>query len=65
MLGYDSLMSHFKTNFVLMDDRNYSLSDLENMIPWERLVYMDMLKQKLKKQSEEDRDQAFQNRRRR
>jgi len=64
MLGYDTLMNYFKTNFVLMDDRNYSLYDIETMIPWERLVYMDLLRQKVKKQSEENRDQAFQNRRR-
>ena len=26
-----------------MQHHNYSLSDLENMIPWEREIYLDML----------------------
>ena len=26
-----------------MQHHNYSLSDLENMIPWEREIYVDML----------------------
>lgn len=33
-----------KTNLVLQKNYGYSLSDLENMLPWERLVYLDMLK---------------------
>ena len=26
-----------------MQHHNYSLSDLENMMPWEREIYVDML----------------------
>ena len=26
-----------------MQHHNYSLSDLENMLPWEREIYVDML----------------------
>ena len=26
-----------------MQHHNYSLSDIENMIPWEREIYLDML----------------------
>ena len=26
-----------------MQHHNYSLSDLENMLPWEREIYIDML----------------------
>ena len=26
-----------------MQHHNYSLSDLENMLPWERDIYVDML----------------------
>ena len=39
-----------------MQHHNYSLSDLENMIPWEREIYVDMLvtyiKEENKKQKE-------------
>ena len=32
-----------KTNFAMMQHHNYSLSDIENMIPWEREIYVAML----------------------
>ena len=30
-------------NFSLMQHHKYSLTELENMIPWEREIYVDML----------------------
>lgn len=53
MLGYDSLSNMFKTNFMMMQEHNYRLSEIENMIPWERFVYIDMLRQHIKNKSEE------------
>ena len=38
MMGYDTLINYFKTNFALMHHHKYSLNDLENMIPWERFI---------------------------
>lgn len=58
MLGYDKLMNFFKTNFALMQHHKYSLSDIENMLPWERAVYINLLKGYLKDQEEKNRDQA-------
>jgi len=65
MLGHDSLASYFKTNFALMHHHHYNLSDLENMMPWERYVYLDLLSGYQKKREEEYRDQAAANKRRR
>ena len=31
------------TNFSLMQHHKYSLSEIENMMPWERDIYVDML----------------------
>jgi len=31
------------TNFNMMQHHNYSLTDLDNMIPWERSVYVGLL----------------------
>ena len=31
------------TNFNMMQHHNYSLTELDNMIPWERGVYVDLL----------------------
>ncbi len=33
-----------------MQHHNYSLMDLENMMPWERDIYVDMLAQFLKEE---------------
>ena len=35
-----------------MQHHNYSLSDLENMMPWEREIYLDMLVTWIKEQNE-------------
>lgn len=42
-----------------MQHHNYSLSDLDNMIPWEREIYVDMLTEYIK---EENKRQEEQNR---
>ena len=31
------------TNFSLMQHHKYSLTELENMLPWEREIYVEML----------------------
>ena len=38
------------TNFSLMQHHKYSLSELENMMPWEREIYVDMLMNYLKEE---------------
>ena len=58
MLGHDNLMNHYKTNFALMQYHKYSLTELETMIPWERFIYIDLLKEHLKEQEQKVRDQA-------
>jgi|TARA_B100000795_G_scaffold245748_1_gene211024 hypothetical protein len=35
-----------------MQHHNYSLSDLENMLPWEREIYVDMLINHIKEENE-------------
>jgi hypothetical protein len=63
MLGHDRLMNHYKTNFALMQHHKYNLSDIENMMPWERYLYVDLLKDHIKKLDEQRRDQAVLQRR--
>jgi len=43
---------YYKTNFELMQHHNYSLSDLENMIPWEREIYVNLLTNHIKEVNE-------------
>jgi hypothetical protein len=33
----------FRTNFALMQFHGYNLDVLENMLPWERAAYIDLL----------------------
>ena len=44
-MAHIDLESYFKTNFALMQHHKYSLTELENMIPWEREVYLTLLQQ--------------------
>ena len=49
---HDSLMNHYKTNFALMQHQKYSLTELDNMIPWERDIYINLLIAHLKEEEE-------------
>jgi len=56
-MAHEDLESYYKTNFALMQHHKYSLTELENMIPWERDIYLALLQQyieeeKLKAQQE-------------
>lgn len=33
----------YRTNFILIQEHKYSLTELENMIPWERFIYINLL----------------------
>ena len=41
-----------------MQHHNYSLSDLENMLPWEREIYVDMLIQHIKEEKRKRQERA-------
>ena len=36
----------------MMQDYNYSMSDLYNMMPWERDIFVSLLKQKVQEHNE-------------
>jgi hypothetical protein len=44
-MAHTSLESYFKINFAMMQHHKYSLTELENMMPWEREVYVSLLQQ--------------------
>ena len=50
--GYENLGNLFQTNFALMQHHKYSLTELENMIPWEREVYVGLLMKYLEEEKE-------------
>ena len=41
-----------------MQHHNYSLSDLENMMPWEREIYLDMLVTWIKEENDKNKQRA-------
>ena len=44
-MAHIDLESYFKLNFALMQHHKYSLTEIENMIPWERDIYLGLLNQ--------------------
>ena len=52
IVNHDNLGNYFQTNFALMQHHKYSLTELDNMIPWERQVYIDMLVKYLEEEKE-------------
>ena len=52
-----SLESYFKLNFALMQYHKYSLTEIENMMPWERDIYVVLLQQHIKEEEEKAKQQ--------
>ena len=49
---YDTLGNYYQTNFALMQHHKYSLTELENMLPWERTIYVELLLKYLKEEKD-------------
>ena len=50
-LSHDSLANHYTTNFAMIQHHNWSLTELENMIPFERAIYVEMLQHWIKEEN--------------
>ncbi len=50
-MTHESLASYYKMNFALIQHHKYSLTELENMIPWEREVYISLLQQYIEEEN--------------
>ena len=44
-MAHIDLESYFKLNFALIQHHKYSLTEIENMMPWERDIYLGLLNQ--------------------
>ena len=42
-LSHNTLKNYYEVNFSLMQHHKYSLTEIENMMPWEREVYVTLL----------------------
>ena len=50
-IAREDLETYFRINFALMQYHKYSLTELENMIPWEREVYVGLLTEYIEKEN--------------
>ena len=50
-MAHTDLESYFKINFALMQHHKYSLTEIENMIPWEREVYLTLLRRHVEEEN--------------
>lgn len=50
--SHDTLPNHYELNFNLMKHHNFSLSDIENMMPYERDVYVLLLMRWMQEEKE-------------
>jgi|694.fasta_scaffold140587_2 hypothetical protein len=51
-MGHDKLGNYYKTNFGLMQHHHWSLTEVESMLPWERYIYIDLLREFLAQEEE-------------
>ena len=45
-----NLENYFRLNFAMMQYHKYSLTEIENMIPWERDIYVGLLQAHLEEE---------------
>ena len=44
------LENYYKLNFALIQYHKYSLTEIENLIPWERDIYVELLRAHLEEE---------------
>ena len=54
-MGHDTLANHIKSNFNLIHHHKWNLGEIENMMPWEKHVYVELLNSWIQEQEDEAR----------
>lgn len=49
-LSHIDLENYYRLNFSLIQYHKWNLSEIENLMPWERDVYVELLKQHLEEE---------------
>ena len=60
-MAHDTLFNYYKTNFAMMQHHKYSLTELENMMPFEREIYLGLLEQHIREEMEKAEREKRQN----
>jgi len=58
-LSHETLENYYKVNFQLLQNFHYSLTELEDMLPWEREIYLIMLIEDIKEKNEKAKQQGM------
>lgn len=53
-LSHIDMISYYKTNFLLMYKHKFSITELEDMIPYERDVYISLLENYIEEQNKKN-----------
>lgn len=51
-MQHNSLESYLRNIFLMKTISNYSIMEIENMMPWERDVHIDLINEKLREEAE-------------
>jgi len=52
MLSVESLKIMYETNYALIESEKFNLEEIENMLPWERRVYIGLHIKNIQEQKE-------------
>ena len=55
-MSYNDIKNYYTVNFNLMKHHNFSLTEIEKMIPFEREIYINLLLKYLKEREEKQRN---------
>jgi len=55
MLSHNTLVNYYQSIFAMAQHHNYSLTELEELLPYERDIYMEMLIDHLEEVKEKSR----------
>tara|TARA_S200002703_G_scaffold158431_1_gene168767 strand:- start:1650 stop:1838 length:189 start_codon:yes stop_codon:yes gene_type:complete len=61
MMMHNSLMNYYQTNFSLIHHHKWQIEYIENLMPWEKEIYVMMLVDFLEAEQERLKDQKAQN----
>lgn len=56
-MAHDSLANHYQVNFSLMQHHKYSLTEINDMLPYEREIYLALLTEHIKEENEKAKQQ--------
>ena len=57
-MAHMDLENYFRLNFAMMQYHKYSLTEIENMMPWERDIYVALLQAHLEEEKLKQQQQA-------